>query len=88
MSTARGSFIVEEQFSGFDFDIETKINEPIVTVTITDIHTGLRAKGAAKRNDPDKFDIYTGRTLALSRALQRFARRLEKHTKREVDLAT
>lgn len=78
--TARGSFVLEEKFAGFDFDIEVKIREPLVSVIITDINTGYSAKGSAKRNDPDKFDVTTGYTIALTRALARFARRIEKAT--------
>lgn len=85
MGTARGSYVQEERFADFDFDIEVKIREPIITVQLYEMNTGIRSRGSAKRNDPDKFDVNAGRMLALSRAMARFARRLERFTLREIN---
>jgi len=83
---SRGSYVQEEQFADFDFDIEVKIKEPVITVQLTDINSGLKARASAKRNDPDKFSVEVGKKLALARALGRFARRVEKQVMRDLDL--
>lgn len=82
---SRGSYVQEEKFAEFDLDIEVKIREPLVTVQITDMNSGIRARASARRNDPDKFSVETGKRIALARALERFARRVEKTTIRELD---
>lgn len=83
---SRGSYYTEDQFSEFDFDIHVRINDPIVTVYLEDVNSGIRAKASAKRNDPDRFSVETGTRIALARALGRFARRVEKKAIRELDL--
>lgn len=83
--TARGSYVLQEKLVDLSFEIEVKIKEPLITVRVYDWYTGIRAQGSAKRNDPDRFDVDTGRTIALARALGRFARRLERQTIRELD---
>lgn len=83
---SRGSYVQEERFLDHDFDIEVKIKEPLITVRLTDLSTGLTAQASAKRNDPDKFNVALGTKIATARALGRFARRLERLTIREIDV--
>lgn len=82
---SRGGYVEEQRFGEYDFDIDVDINEPIVTVRLTDIKSGLTARGSAKRNDPDPFSVDTGKRIALARALERFYRRVQKSTIRELD---
>lgn len=85
---SRGSYVEEQRFGELDFDITVDINEPLVTVTLEEVNTGIRAKASARRSEPDVFSVDTGKRIALARALERFSRRVQKAAIRDLEVAS
>lgn len=83
-----GSYYERQKFGDYDFDIDVDINEPIVTVKLWEVNTGITAQASARRNEPDIFSVDTGKRIALARALERFARRVRKTMIRELDMVS
>lgn len=83
---SRGSYVEEQRFGEFDFDIVVEIDEPIITVRLNEVNTGISAQASARRNEPDIFTVDTGKRIALARAMERFSRRFQKAAIRELDL--
>lgn len=60
-------------------NIGVVIDQPLVTVTVTNRRFGIEATGHAKWNPEDKWNRTFGIDLAYARALNRVSRKIEKH---------
>jgi len=73
MSTRR--YVIDND----DWYLEFLLRDDLTTVEVQDNHTGIVARAHALRFSQDKYDESIGMHVAYSRALQRLARKNEKH---------
>jgi hypothetical protein len=60
-------------------EIDFVIDQPLVSVEIMNLRTGLRAKGHSKCDPTDRWNKELGTQLAYVRALGRVARKVERY---------
>jgi hypothetical protein len=85
VNRATGYYSIQETLGDLEVFIDTEIDDPIITVSITDLNNGLHAQGSSKRVPDDEFNLNIGRNLATARALSRFGKRLEKQIIRRTE---
>lgn len=70
--------VTEMFYTDGDIDTSVYFNGVITTALVYDHLTGISAKGHARHNEADEYDQDVGLTLAVSRAMSRLYRKIEK----------